>query len=108
MKKIALIFIVSITLTSCIKWFGHPKPTPSPNALNLTNLKGKWTFYSDKVVAWSGNLASGITHNYNDLAGYYYQFITDSTGIESLGTEPNSQFKFTYKLTKDVLTLNYI
>jgi len=108
MKKIALILVVSITLTSCIKWFGHPKPTPSPNALNLTNLKGKWTFYSDTVTAGSGSLGSVVTHNYNDLPGYYYQFITDSTGLESLGTEPNSQFGFTYKLTNDVLTLNYI
>jgi hypothetical protein len=108
MKKIIFILIVSITLTSCIKWFGHPKPTPSPNAINLTNLKGKWTFYSDTVIASSGNVASAITHDYNNQAGYYYQFITDSTGIESLGTEPNSQFGFTYKLTNATLTLNFI
>jgi len=108
MKKAIFVLAVSIILTSCIKWFGHPKPSPSPNVLNLTNLKGKWSFYSDKVVASSGNLSSGIIHNYNNLAGYYYQFITDSTGIESLGTAPNSQFGFTYKLTDGNLTLHYI
>ncbi|HZX57483.1 MAG TPA: hypothetical protein VFE54_02115 [Mucilaginibacter sp.] len=108
MKKIIFIVIASVVLTGCIKWFGHPKPSPSPNALNLTNLKGKWTFYSDTVSAGSGNFGGAITHDYNDLAGYYYQFITDSTGLESLGTEPNSQFGFKYKLTNGSLILNYI
>ncbi|MFI5159836.1 MAG: hypothetical protein ACHQHN_01095 [Sphingobacteriales bacterium] len=108
MKKIALILFALISLTSCWKWFGnHPKPTPSPYAPDLNNLKGKWTFYSDTVVASSGNLASAITHDYNDLPGYYYKFITDSTGFESLGTEPNSEFGFTYKLKGYVLTLTY-
>jgi len=110
MKKIIFILVVSITLTSCFKWFGidNPKPVPPSYALNLINLKGKWTFYSDTVSAGSGNFGSAVTHDYNDLPGYYYQFITDSTGLESLGTEPNSQFGFTYKLTNNVLTLNYI
>ena len=108
MKKITLILVASITLTSCIKWFGHPKPSPSPNALNLTNLKGKWTFYSDTVIASSGVLSSGITHDYNAQTGYYYQFITDSTGIESMGSSPYNQFGFVYKLKNGVLTLNYI
>jgi len=109
MKKIILILIVSLALTGCqIFGFKPEKPKPSPNSLTLANLRGKWTFYTDEVEAYSGSLGSAITHDYNDLPGYYYQFITDSTGLESLGTEPNSQFGFTYKLTGNNLILHYI
>lgn len=109
MNKIALILVVLIALTGC-QLFGYrpEKPKPSPNLLTLANLKGKWTFYSDTVTAYSGSVGSIVTHDYNDMADYYYQFTTDSIGLVSLGTAPNSQFGFTYKLTGDVLTLKFM
>jgi hypothetical protein len=109
MKKIGLILVVLTALTGC-QLFGYrpAKPKPSPNLLTLANLKGKWAFYTDTVMAFAGSVGSSQTHDYNDMADYYYQFTTDSIGLVSLGTAPNSQFGFTYKLTNNILTLKFM
>ncbi|MGZ3753208.1 MAG: hypothetical protein ACXVB0_08560 [Mucilaginibacter sp.] len=106
MKKLLPFLAAAILLTGCLK-FGH-HPIISPDTLNMANIKGRWSFYSDTVIVSSGGLSSVATNDFKDKTDYYIRFNGDGTGTEWLGDQAANHFNFTYTLSYNQLTIDYI